>query len=274
MAILSVSTIGKADTVFVNRSAVVSDCMTEPRYEYCGLLDHCTFRNIKCALLDLSIILSSALLHCCHSRACYCHRKLIAMAFPPSSSTSSFIEEDENRSSSHEQTAELASLLFLTEQSELLQHHGRMSSWVTTPSLTSSLSGDAIHPQSGLERSNNKAGSELPESLDDAPSQSNSWKEKVVIAAIYCWSSCLLAYLAFALLSPKSLYIQKTSACLPDGSFNIYSDSYSPWAAEGTFQITMAYGAISFGQAKVVDVIWDVVSLYSAIDIAVFGLRT
>lgn len=168
-----------------------------------------------------------------------CH-KLIAMAFQPSSSTSSITEEDETRLSGHEQTGEPATLLFPTEQSELLQHHGRLSSLVTTPSPTPSLSGDTVHPRSDLERSNNNAGSELPESHGDNPSRLKNWKEKMVISVFYCWSSCLLTYLAFALLSPRSLYIQTTTACLPDGSFNIYSDSYSPWAAEGTFQITMA----------------------------------
>lgn len=165
-----------------------------------------------------------------------------------SSSTSSVVGDDDPRLSGPDEQqqpgGEPAALFF---PSTLYQQHG-----------PSSLSGLTVHPRSDdCGRSNH--GEEAPAR---AP-RKGGWKEKTVIAVFYCWASCLLTYLAFALLSPTSLYTQTVTACLPDGRFNIYADSYSPWAAGGTFQITMAYGAISFAQAKVVDVIWNVVSLHS-----------
>lgn len=143
----------------------------------------------------------------------------------------------------------------------LLGHQCQTLLSVTSPFRTPSLTGDTVHLRSDVEPSYNEAAYEVSKTNDDTSSPWNSRKDYLIILVFYCWSSCLLTYLAFALLSPTVLYFQTTTACLPDGNFNIYSDSYSPWATEGTFQITMAYGAISFGQAKVIDVIWDVVSL-------------
>lgn len=50
-----------------------------------------------------------------------------------------------------------------------------------------------------------------------------------------------------------------SSACLPDGTFSIFAQ-YDPWNIYGFFQITSGFGELTFTQAKVVDVIWDVVS--------------
>lgn len=148
----------------------------------------------------------------------------------------------------------------------LLGHHDPTLLSMNSPSQTSCISGETIDAQPDVERSHDKAASEMPKSHGDTMPSLNSWRDNVVILVFYCWSSCLLTYLAFALLSPTSLYSQTRTACLPDGNFDVYFDSYSPWATEGTFQITMAYGAISFGQAKAIDVVWDVVSrLLSAI---------
>ncbi|KAL2284946.1 hypothetical protein FJTKL_08497 [Diaporthe vaccinii] len=48
-----------------------------------------------------------------------------------------------------------------------------------------------------------------------------------------------------------------SSACLPDGTFSIY-EIYDPWDIYGFFQITSGFGELTFTQAKVVDVVWDV----------------
>jgi hypothetical protein len=48
--------------------------------------------------------------------------------------------------------------------------------------------------------------------------------------------------------------------CQPDGRF-IIGSSYSLWAVSGAFQISIGFGAMSFSNAKLLDVIWDVVSL-------------
>ena len=59
----------------------------------------------------------------------------------------------------------------------------------------------------------------------------------------------------------SQLFIVDTlSACVADGSFSLDPPSYSLWASSGFFQITLAFGTFSFTSAKVVDVVWDVVS--------------
>jgi hypothetical protein len=50
------------------------------------------------------------------------------------------------------------------------------------------------------------------------------------------------------------------SPCLPDGSFSMKPYLYNPWAISGAFEITLAFGTLSFANAKLIDVIWDVVS--------------
>jgi hypothetical protein len=35
---------------------------------------------------------------------------------------------------------------------------------------------------------------------------------------------------------------------------------YNPWAISGALEITIAFGNLSFADAKLIDVIWDVVS--------------
>lgn len=46
--------------------------------------------------------------------------------------------------------------------------------------------------------------------------------------------------------------------CAPDGSFSL--NPTNPWNPDWAFQIVLAFGSLSFTQAKVVDIVWDVVS--------------
>lgn len=46
--------------------------------------------------------------------------------------------------------------------------------------------------------------------------------------------------------------------CAPDGSFSL--DPTNPWNPDWTFQIVLAFGSLSFTQAKVIDIVWDIVS--------------
>lgn len=50
------------------------------------------------------------------------------------------------------------------------------------------------------------------------------------------------------------------SACLPDDSFNLWPSTYQYWGNSGFFQITLGGGALTFTQAKAIDVVWDIVS--------------
>ena len=49
--------------------------------------------------------------------------------------------------------------------------------------------------------------------------------------------------------------------CQPDSTFRD-DDDYSNWDLSGLFQINLRFGSLSFTQAKVVDVAWDVVSTW------------
>jgi hypothetical protein len=75
------------------------------------------------------------------------------------------------------------------------------------------------------------------------------------------WCGGLVAaivVIAVSSYSPLSFYL--LSPCLPDGSFSLRPDLYNPWTTSGAFEITLAFGNLSFANAKLIDVIWDVVS--------------
>lgn len=50
--------------------------------------------------------------------------------------------------------------------------------------------------------------------------------------------------------------------CAPDGSFSLEPTNF--WNPDWAFQIVLAFGSLSFTQAKVVDIVWDIVSRYGA----------
>lgn len=51
-----------------------------------------------------------------------------------------------------------------------------------------------------------------------------------------------------------------STGCRPDDSFSPFTDDFNWWASDGFFQITWASGSLTFTQAKVIDIAWDVVS--------------
>lgn len=73
----------------------------------------------------------------------------------------------------------------------------------------------------------------------------------------FCWVAGLMT--AMIVVPTVWSHYYMSSACLPDGSFSIY-EIYNPWDIKGFFQITSGFGELTFTQAKVVDVVWDVVS--------------
>ena len=82
--------------------------------------------------------------------------------------------------------------------------------------------------------------------------------------------SCYALGLAAAVILPL-LYLLRWAAdysggdtCRPDGKFALgVGEKYKLWDVSGIFQISMAFGAMSFSNAKLVDVVWDVVSRYT-----------
>jgi hypothetical protein len=85
------------------------------------------------------------------------------------------------------------------------------------------------------------------------------------------YPSCYAAVFVFCfflplyyLLGAKSLYdslgdYEGKSPCQPDGRFTLISN-YNLWCISGIFQISLGFGRMSFSNAKLLDVVWDVVS--------------
>ncbi|KAK3378805.1 hypothetical protein B0T24DRAFT_522841 [Lasiosphaeria ovina] len=72
---------------------------------------------------------------------------------------------------------------------------------------------------------------------------------------------CLLVGL-LALLSPlgslNKFALAPIAPCQLDGTFDIDPNSYNWWSPSQVFQIALGSGSLTFGQAKVVDVVWDI----------------
>ncbi|KAH7255307.1 uncharacterized protein BKA55DRAFT_592663 [Fusarium redolens] len=65
------------------------------------------------------------------------------------------------------------------------------------------------------------------------------------------WNLSVLGLLIYLCLLPLG-FSDDESPCQPDGEFRF-------WAPKGFFQITLGWGRFSFGTAKLIDVVWDLV---------------
>ncbi|RYC58451.1 hypothetical protein CHU98_g7765 [Xylaria longipes] len=81
---------------------------------------------------------------------------------------------------------------------------------------------------------------------------STRWVHGLLISLTYGLVIALIEVVLWSILHVS------ISACRPDGTFSIYND-YSPWGIAGFFQINVAFGSLTFTQAKVIDTVWDVV---------------
>ncbi|KAL1882154.1 hypothetical protein Daus18300_000639 [Diaporthe australafricana] len=81
------------------------------------------------------------------------------------------------------------------------------------------------------------------------------WARAGLWFLFFCWVAGLITCLVLVPVLWSGYYM--SSACLPDGTFSIF-ESYNPWDIKGFFQITSGFGELTFTQAKVVDVVWDV----------------
>lgn len=84
----------------------------------------------------------------------------------------------------------------------------------------------------------------------------------------HCTACCLVFGAIFALITVPttslslsySNYLTPTFGfCESDGTFNSGLESVSAWTPSKAFQITVAFGPVSFSTAKFIDVVWDVV---------------
>jgi hypothetical protein len=63
---------------------------------------------------------------------------------------------------------------------------------------------------------------------------------------------------SYTILAPVST--GQDTACQADGNFYTNPNDFNYWHTLGFFQITLGFGNFSFTTAKVIDVMWDVVS--------------
>ncbi|KAH7351445.1 hypothetical protein BKA66DRAFT_278434 [Pyrenochaeta sp. MPI-SDFR-AT-0127] len=68
----------------------------------------------------------------------------------------------------------------------------------------------------------------------------------------------LLGLIASAIYIGTAFLTDTSTACQPDGSFRLSPETYSMWSSSGFFQITLGGGHLTFAEAKVVDIVWDI----------------
>jgi hypothetical protein len=86
---------------------------------------------------------------------------------------------------------------------------------------------------------------------------------------IWCLAGIWLAALVLgltSLISGALILSDDSKACTPDGSFTVDPSTYRYFSGSGFFEITLGFGALTFTQAKVIDVVWDVVSHPGVLD--------
>lgn len=77
---------------------------------------------------------------------------------------------------------------------------------------------------------------------------------------VICWPLMLSCAFIWLFLGVYWDAFWESSGCNPDDSFSPYTTAYDWWAPRGFFQITLAFGYLTFTQAKVIDIVWDIVS--------------
>ncbi|KAF5535755.1 hypothetical protein FMEXI_10661 [Fusarium mexicanum] len=79
---------------------------------------------------------------------------------------------------------------------------------------------------------------------------------------VSCWNLSVLGLLIYLCLLPLG-FSDEESPCQPDGEFRFGGidrpGRFDWWAPRGFFQITLSWGRLTFGTAKLIDVIWDLV---------------
>ncbi|OTA56503.1 hypothetical protein K449DRAFT_306300, partial [Hypoxylon sp. EC38] len=87
------------------------------------------------------------------------------------------------------------------------------------------------------------------------------WARVGLWTLLAVWSIIILGLFIFlALYGPLSSdFESRYTACRSDGSFNIMVYEYNAWSASGFFEINLGFGNLTFTQAKVIDISWDII---------------
>jgi hypothetical protein len=101
------------------------------------------------------------------------------------------------------------------------------------------------------------------------------WQRLFVWCAIILWTGGLTtAFIALTVLVsfPGLTSSRDWGVCNPDESFRTTAGKFNYWASSGFFQITFGFGKWSFTKAKVIDVVWDIVSTLDVLMVVGFRL--
>lgn len=85
------------------------------------------------------------------------------------------------------------------------------------------------------------------------------WRRGVFWALIFIWTEGLCAILSTLSGRRVNNHNFNKTACRSDGTFAPDPWTYNLWSTSRFFQVSLGFGAMSFSQAKTVDVIWDIV---------------
>ncbi|KAI1843401.1 hypothetical protein JX266_010398 [Neoarthrinium moseri] len=88
--------------------------------------------------------------------------------------------------------------------------------------------------------------------------RTTGWSRIGLWFSVLCWQGGLLMALVLTPLVLDNPWQYRSSACRPDGSFSTWGPGYNPWNFSDVFQITAAFGTLSFTQAKAIDIVWDI----------------
>lgn len=87
------------------------------------------------------------------------------------------------------------------------------------------------------------------------------WRRGGLWYLFFLWAAGLLGTLIVVSLYGSSGLSNSSSACQPDGSFSAIN-SFNPFAIDNFFEITLTASSedLTFTEAKLIDVAWDIVS--------------
>lgn len=72
----------------------------------------------------------------------------------------------------------------------------------------------------------------------------------------------LIAFIVFMSGFSDVLFINVSGVCRPDGTYLLTLDTnYDPWTRDAVFAINLSFGSYKFATAKLIDTVWDVVSI-------------
>ena len=112
---------------------------------------------------------------------------------------------------------------------------------------------------------------QLTQTLHDVRNDFRSirWKRFALWFLFAIWTSALLILLIVMNVITSMPYYHEYGrfmpfalGCRPDGQFSSQANRYSYWGGSGFFQITMGVTGLTFTEAKVIDIFWDIVSVH------------